>query len=182
MADIGLFYGSDTGNTEYVAYLIKDALETLLGPDTVDVHNIGKSGLAAMRDYPRLILGIPTWNIGQLQDDWDVLWPDLEELDFAGKTVALFGLGDQYGYPDTFLDALGMLGEKVLDQGAALVGYWPAAGYEFEQSLAFEPASDRLMGLGIDEDHQPERTGDRVDAWAAQIVGEFGLIAKPAVA
>ena len=182
MAEIGLFYGSNTGNTEYVAYCVKDALEALLGPDTVDVHNIGKSGIALMRDYPYLVLGIPTWNIGELQDDWDALWSDLDDLDFAGKTVALFGLGDQYGYPDTFLDALGMLGEKLLEQGATLVGYWPAAGYEFEESLAYEPAADRLMGLGIDEDHQSEHTGDRVDSWVAQIVGEFGLVARPAAA
>ena len=40
MAKIGLFYGSSTGNTEYVAYEIKAEIDKK-DPSLVDIFNIG---------------------------------------------------------------------------------------------------------------------------------------------
>ena len=42
-----------------------------------------------------LLLGIPTRYYGEAQCDWDDFFPTLEEIDFNGKLVALFGCGDQ---------------------------------------------------------------------------------------
>ena len=53
----------------------------------------------------------------------------LDEIDFSGKKVAYFGAGDQVGYPDTFQDAMGILEEKISDQGGTTVGYWSTDGY-----------------------------------------------------
>ena len=39
--------------------------------------------------------------------------PSIDKVDFKGKKVAYFGAGDQFVYPDTFLDALGILEEKI---------------------------------------------------------------------
>ncbi len=39
-------------------------------------------------------------------------------------------MGDQLGYGEWFLDALGMLHDK-LATGVKFVGYWPTEGYEF---------------------------------------------------
>jgi flavodoxin I len=61
MAKIGLFYGSSTGNTEYVAYQIKDEFDKR-DPSLVDVINIGASTPEQKLGYDLLILGIPTWN------------------------------------------------------------------------------------------------------------------------
>src|SRR5690554_3364063 len=130
MTKIGLIYGSSTSNTEYVAYDLRDILNGI-EEDLVEVHNIGMTDAAKMDSYDYLIFGIPTWNIGELQDDWDIFWSDLASVDFSTKKVAIFGLGDQYGYPDTFQDAIGMLGEEVLALGGELVGYWSTEGYEF---------------------------------------------------
>jgi flavodoxin II len=90
---IGLFYASTTGNTEMVA----EQLAALL-PERIHLHDIAAEGVAAMAEYPLLMMGIPTWDFGELQEDWDEHWPDLQTLDFSGKRVALFGLGDQLGY------------------------------------------------------------------------------------
>jgi flavodoxin len=76
-----------------------------------------------MLAYDTLIIGCPTWNIGQLQEDWDVVYEQMDNLDFSGKKVAIFGLGDQYDYPDNFCDAIGILGQKFIERGAELVGY-----------------------------------------------------------
>jgi len=94
-------------------------------------------------------------------------------VDFSGKLVALFGLGDQFGYADYFLDAMGMLHDVVIDQGGAVIGYWPIAGYEFEASKALTEDGKEFVGLAIDEDQQPELTDERVNAWVAQIEDEF---------
>lgn len=177
MAKIGLFYGSNEGHTEAVAERIRDAFDAV-EPGLVDVFNIGRSTVEDIARWDRLIFGIPTWNIGQLQDDWDLFLPRMDQLDLTGKTVAIFGLGDQYGYSGTFLDAVGLLADKVMDQGGEVVGLWPATGYEFEASLAL--VNDYFLGLAIDEDTQPRQTGERVRAWVAQLMDEFGLLAAEA--
>src|SRR5262249_45246908 len=106
---IGLFYGSSTGVTEMVAYQIQDVW-TALGMEPITPVNIGEvKDLSQLLNYDCLILGISTWNIGQLQDDWEIVFPQLDKLDFSDKRVALFGTGDQYGYPDNFIDAVGIL-------------------------------------------------------------------------
>lgn len=77
------------------------------------------------------------------------------------------GVGDAHGYPDNFLDAVGMLGATLRAQGAQLVGEWPTAGYDFTASKAVE--NGKFMGLAIDEVNQPEQTAARIAQWVAQI-------------
>jgi flavodoxin I len=127
-----------------------------------------------MLAYDYLIIGCPTWNIGQLQDDWDAIFPDLDELDFSGKKVAIFGLGDQYAYPDNYCDAIGILGRKFAAQGAELVGFTPADGYEFSHSLGVEEGL--FMGLALDEIHESKQTPTRITDWVWQLVDEFDLV------
>lgn len=172
MAKIGLFFGSSTGKTEAVAYQIKAEFDKVQ-KDLVDVHNIGASSPETILKYSHLIFGIPTWNTGELQDDWDVFWPRLREMDFNGKKVALFGLGDQNGYGFNFLDALGMLADEVLMQGGDVYGFWSTNSYEFNESKA--NIEDHFVGLGVDEDGQQSMTPERIARWVAQVKDEFGL-------
>lgn len=174
MATIGLFYGSDTGNTEHVAKLIQN---TLNSTDTVVLHNVA-NGVSQMAEYAYLILGVPTWNIGELQGDWDGHMSEFEQLDFSGKKVAIYGLGDAQGYPSTFADGIGMLGEVVQHNGGQLVGFWPPDDYEFDDSRALlEPSNldSGFMGLPLDEDNQSDLTEVRVEVWVGVIRQEFGL-------
>lgn len=97
MAIIGIFFGSDTGNTENIAKNIQKQL----GKDVADVHDIAKSSKEDLEGYDILLLGIPTWYYGEAQCDWDDFFPTLEEVDFNGKLVALFGCGDQKTTPST---------------------------------------------------------------------------------
>jgi flavodoxin long chain len=168
---IGLFYGSDEGNTEAVAHRIR----ARLGQELVDIYDIADVTQLDIAGYDQLIFGIPTWDFGQIQSDWEEFWEDVEEIDFSGKTVALFGLGDQFGYGDYFLDAMGMLHDVILARGATMVGYWPTDGYEFEASKAKLEDEELFVGLGIDEDQQEELTCERLNLWCAQIAGEFAL-------
>jgi flavodoxin I len=103
MAITGIFFGSDTGNTENIAKMIQKQL----GKDVADVHDIAKSSKEDLEGYDILLLGIPTWYYGEAQCDWDDFFPTLEDIDFNGKLVALFGCGDQEDYAEYFCDALG---------------------------------------------------------------------------
>ncbi len=171
VAKIGLFFGSDEGNTERVAYLIQQCL----GQDRVDVHDIADVTQLDLARYEQMILGIPTWDFGQIQSDWEEFWDDVAEVDFSGKTVALFGLGDQFGYGDYFLDAMGMLHDVIVANGARIVGHWPTEGYDFEASKAEIAGEGLFVGLALDEDQQEEQTAERLNRWCRQIHEAFGL-------
>lgn len=170
MASVGLFFGSDTGNTEHVAKMIQKEL----GKQLIDVHDIAKSTKEQIAEFDLLLFGIPTWYYGEAQCDWDDFFPDLEEIDFTDKLVAIFGCGDQEDYAEYFLDAMGMIRDIVEAKGAILVGKWPTEGYDFEASKGMAD-DDHFVGLGIDEDRQPELTEERVKAWCAQINEELCL-------
>jgi len=171
VAKVGLFFGSDEGNTERVAYRI----QARLGEDVVDVHDISDVTQLEFANYDKIILGIPTWDFGQIQSDWEEFWEDIAQVDLAGKQVALFGLGDQFGYGDYFLDAMGMLHDLIVKNGPEMVGYWPTSGYEFEASKAELPGQGLFVGLAIDEDQQENLTAERLNRWCEQVHGEFGL-------
>lgn len=172
MAKIGLFYGSNTGKTEMVSYLIKEEFDKI-DPSLVEVHNIGSSTPEQILKYEYLIFGIPTWNTGQMQDDWENFLPQLKKMDFNGKKIAMFGLGDQNGYGFNFLDALGMLADRVMERGGDVYGLWPTQGYEFEESKA--KLEEFFLGLGVDEDGQSEQTKARVAKWVQDVKKEFGV-------
>jgi flavodoxin I len=173
MTPIGLFYGSNTGFTLIVADLIREEFASV-APDLVTVHDVAETPVAKMEEYDFLIAGCPTWNVGQLQDDWDALFVELDELELSGKKVAIFGLGDQYGYPDNYCDAIGVLADKFASLGAELVGFTAAEGYEFGYSRGV--VDGMFMGLALDEDNESEKTPERVTEWVWQLVDEFDLV------
>ncbi|QUJ67981.1 flavodoxin FldB [Photobacterium sp. GJ3] len=167
---IGLFYGSTTCYTEMAAEKIRDCI----GDDLVDLHNIKETSLSDMNQYDLLILGISTWDFGELQEDWEAVWNQLDGLRLEGKTIALFGLGDQEGYTEWYLDAMGMLHDKLLPSGAQFVGYWPNQGYTFEASKALTEDKSLFVGLALDEDSQYELSDERIEQWCEQILTEYG--------
>lgn len=171
MAQVGLFFGSDEGNTEAVAYKIKE----ILGGDNVDVMDIADVTQLDFANYQYIIFGIPTWDFGQIQSDWEEFWDDVSDVDFSGCRVALFGLGDQFGYGDFFLDAMGMLHDVIITKGAQIVGHWPIDGYEFDASKALIEGQGKFVGLALDEDQQPEQTDQRLDTWCKQVIEEMKL-------
>ncbi|GHA08150.1 flavodoxin FldB [Oceanisphaera arctica] len=170
--NIGLFYGSTTCYTEMAA----EKIGTQLGADLVDLHNIKDVSLKRVEDYPILILGISTWDFGELQEDWESHWDEIDDLNLEGHVVALFGMGDQLGYGEWFQDALGMLHDKVAAQGATIVGYWPNKGYEFEASKALTEDGDYFVGLSLDEANQYDDTDSRIQTWVAQILEEMASL------
>lgn len=152
-----------------------EKIRARIGAEWLDLHNVADDDIALAANYDFLIFGIPTWDYGELQEDWENCWDDLAQLDLQGKTVALFGLGDQEGYPQWFQDALGYLHAQLLACGARAVGYWPAAGYEFEESKGLTDDGSQFVGLALDEENEFDLSDERIDQWCAQIMRQFGL-------
>ena len=169
---IGLFYGSTTCYTEIVA----EKIQGIMGADLVGIFNIKDQPLTDCLDYDFIILGISTWDFGELQEDWESMWSDINQLDLSDKIIALYGMGDQVGYTEWFQDALGMLHEQVLAQGATVVGYWPNQGYDFTASKALTADGSKFVGLALDEDSQYSLTDERLDTWCEQVLLEYSSL------
>ncbi len=165
---VALIYGSDTGSTEYISEIIAEKLAL----ENIDFKDVVTMKPPDFAEYDIMIMGIPTWYIGELQTDWDDFFEEFKTIDFTGKKVAFYGLGDQYGYPDNFQDGLGILAEVVLDNGGELYGYWPNEGYDFNESLGVAP-NGMFYGLALDEDNQRDESNDRIEKWVNQIKEEL---------
>ncbi|WP_198679558.1 flavodoxin FldB [Aliidiomarina minuta] len=166
---IGLFYGSTTCYTEIAAEKIRDCL----GSDIIQLHDIKEVPLSKTAEYDILIFGISTWDFGELQEDWESHWEEVAGLDLSGKTIALFGMGDQNGYAEWFQDALGMLHDAIADDSIQRIGLWPNQGYDFIASKALINDDKDFVGLALDEDCQYELSDQRIEDWCTQIMTEI---------
>ena len=162
-----LIYGSDTGNTE----LVTEDLVKLI--DEVDVITV-KDLTPEDWDHDKFILGIPTWYDGELQSDWEEYFDEFKTIDFTGKTVGLFGLGDQYTYATWFCDGVGILAKVIMENGGKVIGYTEKdSSYDFETIPKALADDNTFYGLCIDQDNQEELTEDRVTNWVKKVKKEL---------
>ncbi|MGZ8216291.1 flavodoxin [Methylomagnum sp.] len=179
MGKIGIFFGTDTGNTRKVA----KSIAKKLGDAAADPVNVNKASVDDLLSYSALILGTPTLGDGELPgltagaqaESWEEFLPQLEGKDFSGKVVAIYGLGDQEGYGHEFVDAMIELYNVAIDGGAKVVGAWPTDGYSFEASKSIVDGD--FVGLVIDNDNQSDQTAERVGAWLEIIKPELLAVA-----
>jgi flavodoxin I len=150
-----------------------EAIKAQLGPSLNAYKNISVCGTQDLQSCDNLILGISTWDIGQLQEDWKNWWSNLDLLDLHGKKVAIFGMGDQVNYPDTYQDAVGMLADKVRERGGTLLGFTDPAGQEFTATKVLKDG--KMQGLCLDTLNQDDLSPARISAWVSQIKSEMGL-------
>lgn len=178
MARIGVFFGTNTGKSRKVAKLIKKRFDD----DTMaDPLNVNRTTPEDFLQYSYLILGTPTLGDGVLpglsadceNESWEEFLPKLGDADFTGKTIAIYGLGDQVGYGEEFLDAMIELHSFFASRGAHLVGRWPIEGYEFQHSESV--VDGQFVGLALDLDNQGGLTEQRLDSWLKLIAGPFDM-------
>lgn len=167
MKRIGLFYGVNTAKTAGIAKKI----QTAFGNADVDLIPIENAWQKEFQAYDNIIIGTSTWFDGELPTYWDEVIPELKALELKNKKVAIFGLGDQIGYPDNFVDGIGILAETFEATGAILVGFTSPEEYDFNQSLALK--NNKLSGLAIDIENQSDKTQKRIQDWVEQLKEEF---------
>ena len=168
MNKTGIFYSFNSTKTSKAADKIKEAF----GPD----YNIVSVNAEELTDelflsFTNLILGVPTWFDGELPNYWDEFVPALEDLNLKGKTIAIFGLGNQVEYPENFGDAVGIMAGLVQERGANLVGYTSEEGYHYESSKAM--VEGKFCGLILDQETQPRQSKDRIEHWVSDLKVQF---------
>jgi flavodoxin I len=167
MGKIGLIYSYNTQKTANVAKEFKETYGAL----NIDEINAEEINGATFTSYKNLVLGVPTWFDGELPNYWDEFVPELETLDLKGIKIALFGNGDQIGYPENFVDAIGVLAEILELRGAKIVGQTSIIGYTFEKSAAIK--NNQFQGLAIDFENQSELNSKRIKEWVKELKKEF---------
>lgn len=167
MKEIGIFYGSTMGETEEAAEMIAD----VIGKDKVEVYNVASVSVDELEKYDKLIFGSSTWGLGELQDDWGTFIEKLKTLDLSKKKVALFGLGDQSMYSDTFVDAMGIIYDVIKEKGAEVIGGVLTDDYDFSHSEAL--INDAFVGLPLDNNNQGDLTEERIKNWVDDLLKAF---------
>lgn len=170
-SNIGLIFGTDTGCTEEMGEKI--CAEFVKYGAAVEMLNVTDASPEAIEGFDFIIMGIPTWDFGGIQEDWENFEDEILQTQLKDKVVALYGLGDQLGYGDYFVDAMGWLNERVLKVGATVIGAWPTEGYDFSASLAVNEDKSEFCGLAIDDDQQNDLSESRIEKWVTLIVEEF---------
>lgn len=175
MTKIGIFFGTDTGSTRLIAKMIAKKL----GDVAAKPLNVNRIRIEDLLIYDALILGTPTYGEGQLPGkstkvaagSWEEFLPQLQEDDFVGKTVALYGLGDQEKYSDRFANGLFQLYKRLQECGANVIGQWDTKGYQFEHSSSV--IDNKFVGLVLDQSNQRLLTEQRVETWLELIKPEL---------
>ena len=172
MKKLGLFYGPQGGATEKVAKKIAVAF----GNDNVDIIPVKNAKYSDVEKYENVIFGISTigketWSSDSSPNDWDIFLPELEKIDYSNKVIAMFGLGNQISYNLHFVDAMGVIAEKMLSKGAFIVGRTDTDDYEFRDSLAV--IDDKFIGLPINEEFESDLTDQRISKWLEKIKAEL---------
>ena len=158
MGKTAIIYSFNTQKSQKVAEKIVAAYG-----DNIEAVNAEELTKATFENYNNFILSAPTWFDGELPNYWDEFIPDLEEMDLSGKTFAVFGLGDQKGYPENFCDAIGILVEILEECGATIIGSSSLEGYTYELSKA--ERDGKFVGLPIDQENQARLTKGRIEKW-----------------
>ncbi|MDH6354435.1 flavodoxin I [Dysgonomonas sp. PH5-45] len=166
MASIGIYYGSDSGNTQSVAKQIASALG-VSGDNVFDVSNANGD----FSTYDVLLFGTSTMGLGDLQSDWEDFINNLKNADLSGKKVAVFGCGDSSSFSDTFCDGMGEIYKATKAAGATMIGSVSTDGYTYDDSAAV--VDGKFVGLPIDEDNESDQTGNRIAAWVGDLKKEI---------
>lgn len=165
MLKICIVYGSTTRYTEMVAVKIQEQ-PGFGNAELIDIEDIQPEQIL---DFDFIIFGIPTWDYGEIQSSWQNVWDQLDVMDFTGKIVAFFGLGDQLGYSEWFVDAMGLLHDKIAARGATVIGEWPSEGYTFNTEKSLTANKKMFVGLPVDETNQEDLTDARIKNWCTQL-------------
>jgi len=167
MGKIGIFYGSDTGNTEGVAKQIQKEF----GDDIAEIFDVANANKDDLEKFTNIIFGCSTWGIGDMQDDFQSFLSEIKKANLEGKNIAIFGLGDQYSYSESFVDAIGEIYETLQNKSCHIIGEVSTDGYEFDESRAVKDG--KFVGLPLDEDNQSDLTYERVKRWVNELKNHF---------
>ena len=169
MPPLSIIFASATGHTEDIA----ERLQVLLPESQLkDLDYL--DSVAEFEDYDALVCCTPRWNTGSDQKrsgtSWDQRILEIPELQLKDKPVAIVGLGDSAAFSKYFCDAMEELYRAFEKSGAKMIGHTPTTDYIFDGSKSV--INGQFCGLPIDEDNESEKTHQRLEDWAQQVLAE----------
>jgi flavodoxin I len=169
---IAVLYGPVGGNTERVAKLIVKKI----GSENCVLIPVKDASVATFEGYKSFIIGgstigTHTWSHKNSSSDWDKFMPLFKQIDFSGKKVAIFGLGDQLAYTNNFVDDMRTLYDVLIENGASILGQTSTDDYEFNESAAV--VNGKFVGLPLNEDHEEELSEGRIEGWIKSFINQF---------
>lgn len=167
MEKISLIYSFHSNKTSKIAEKIKE----VFGEDIIEPINAETLTEEEFLRNRVSILGVPTWFDGELPNYWDEFGPIMEDLNLENKVFALYGLGDQKGYPENFLDAVGIMASIIESRNGKVIGYTSTEGYHFLKSRAIKDG--HFKGLAIDFENQATLNSQRIKDWVEQLKKEL---------
>jgi flavodoxin I len=166
MEKIGIFYSFRSVKTAQQIKKITKLLDSEVETVDVDIATTGD-----FMKFSNYILAVPTWFDGELPSYWDEFLPSIEDEDLTGKRFAIFGGGDQKGYPENFVDGIGLMADFLEERGGTIMGLTSTEGYEFESSVA--QRGDQFAGLALDIENQAALSNERIEKWVDSLKKEF---------
>jgi flavodoxin I len=167
MENIGIFYGSTTGNTEAAAKQIQNEF----GADIAKTFDVANAKASDIEQFSNIIFGSSTWGIGDMQDDFESFLSEIVSAKLKGKKIAIFGYGDQETFADSYVDAIGEIYEILEEKECQVVGKVSTDAYEYDESRA--EVDGQFVGLPLDEENQSSLTDERITNWVEQLKNEF---------
>ncbi len=161
---IGIFFGSSTGNTKKISYLIYKRLNKYI---ICNIFDISKINLDKFNNFDILILGSSTWYYGKLQYDWYNFLNYNKNIIIRNKIICFFGCADKLNYRYTFGDSLYYL-YKIFNNNNIIIGYFNNI-YKFNnsKSLLFKKY---LLGLIIDDNNKYEKNIRIINIWISDLL------------
>lgn len=164
MCKVAIVYSTAGGTTEDVAYKIKEMI------GEAKIFEVRRMGFSQLQPYDFLIFGTATTGYGDMMGDWKNMVRYFDTLDFTGKKVALYGMGNGYDFGDSFAGGLGQLYDVLKDR-VEIVGAVPTDGYTYTESEAIRDGM--FVGLPLDEVNDFDLTEARLTKWLEDLKKYF---------
>lgn len=119
MSNFLILYASASGNTEIMAEVMATYLEKLHHHVTMKNFDFDQITIQEMQDYDATLIGIYTYDYGEIPFEVEFFYDELDEVDLTGSICGVFGAGDS-AYGDTFGMAVDLMHEKLEECGAQL--------------------------------------------------------------
>lgn len=164
MDRVGIFYATSSGYARHAAGMMGR-----FWGDGAEVFNVACTPASAILPFSTLIIGTSTWGVGSMHYHMARFVDELASLDLSGKRVALFGLGDQVIYHETYCNGMGYVHRALEAMGVETVGGVGTEGYAFSHSMAVK--AGRFVGLALDYENQKHLSEPRIARWIAGLRG-----------
>ena len=165
MDNAGIFYATATGRTDRLV----DQIE-LQWEGHLHRAELKSTDPKDLQGFDFLLLGSPTYGIGDLHHHWHDFLDGMKELDLSKKTVGLFVMADGRFHGDSFAGALGLLFDSIQPLGGVIRGSSDPEDYQFSKTTSLR-CGGQFPGLVVDWSSPGERrkTPERITRWLRQL-------------